>query len=520
MASNEPDLSDDIAKEAERKFKESGFAGVTRFLSVRLDKWKKLPLKIAVIGNTKSGISSFINAIRGLSPRDKGAAKVGVCQVTTENTEYPSPDNANLVYVDVPGVGTPSFPRETYLEIIKIDQFDFYIILSCDTFTENDAWLVNEIKKRGKNFLFLRTKIDIDLRNQEDDYEDTYNEIETLEMIRKNCADHLKGIEERHIYLVSNKHISRWEFPLVRETLIRDFPEMKQDALLLSLRLVAGDTRNMILLKKKALKRRAAIISTLSAVGGAIPIPGVSVFVDLPIILEETYFYRRQLGLNSASIRSLSVQSGIALVSLRTIASTATKYSLDIVLKMFAQLAGGFIGRAAIKVLPIIGSIVGGVLSYGLCVKILFKILNDYTDVALLIHEYIYEHLRGQKCDANDFMDRKKRQMGEIAGDVTKDNVASAEDAMGSDYLQVDPTANVETALEHDSSEETASLWDQNMLMGEIARVATEDNVESAENAKRSDELREASTEIDEKAFGHVEDKGSTRESASPRDQT
>ena len=190
-----------------------------------------------------------------------------------------------MVYVDVLDVGTPQFPRETYLKTIKIDQFDFYIIVACNTFTENDLWLATEIKRRGKNFLLLRTKIDVELRNQKEDYPDTYSKTDILDKIRKDCTIILKRIEVKHIYLISNQNTSRWDFPYVRETLVKGFPELKGDAVILSLRMSAGDTKNLILLKKRALQRRAALISLASAAGGAVSLPGISALVDLPLIL-------------------------------------------------------------------------------------------------------------------------------------------------------------------------------------------------------------------------------------------
>ena len=405
----EPELDDDITKE----FNKAGFAGVSRFLSDKLDTWKNTPLKIAVIGKTKSGKSSFINAIRGLSPQDKGAAKVGVCQVTTKTKEYPSPDNPNLIYVDVPGVGTPSFPQETYLEVVNIDQFDFFIILSCDTFTEYDDWLVSEIKRRGKSFLFIRTKIDIDLRSQEEDFKDSFSEKETLEMIKKNCKDNIKNTEDRFIYLISNKQMSKWDFPSVRETLVKDFPERKHDALVLSLGLVIGDTRNMIMMKEKALQRRIVKLSLASAAAGAVPIPGISAVVDIPMLLKEIFLYRRQLGLDSESVEKISNQSGIDLKSLTTIASTAKRYTPDLLLKTFGTSVVGYVATNVVKVVPILGSIVGRALSYELCTNILSNILHEYTSVAHRMNEYVYEYLRGHKCDVKEFMARNNLPKGE-----------------------------------------------------------------------------------------------------------
>ena len=341
----------------------------------------------------------------------------------------------------------------------------------------------------------------------------------TLETIRKNCTRGRRGIEGKHIYLVSNRATTRWDFPFVRETLVTDFPKRKQDALVLSLRLAIGDRRNMILLKKDALQRRIAKISLASAAGGAIPIPGVCALFDIPTIWCESLVYRRQLGLDSGSIQKISSQSGIDLESLTTIASMAKKYTPDLLLKTFGTSAVGYVARDVVKVIPILGIIVGGLLSYDLCREILSHILDDYTLVALSMNEYIYRHLKGEKCDVKEFMAKNKMPIEEL----TEDKVESAQDAKGAYEL---PEASTETTeksseyyVEKGISDETTSLKDQNMPSGEIAGAVTEDNIESVKDAKPSDERREVSTETNEKASDHGEEKGTSEETTSLKDQ-
>ncbi|CAF5105354.1 unnamed protein product, partial [Rotaria sp. Silwood1] len=132
--------------------------------------------------------SSLINTLRGLKSKSPGAAKVGVVECTNTVTKYPDPKHPSLIYYDLPGVGTPSYPRDQYFEIIKkqtkdgvdICDFDFFLIVSTSRFTENDMWLVEQTQKFGKEFYFLRTKVDIDLENGFKDYPNDYNESTVL----------------------------------------------------------------------------------------------------------------------------------------------------------------------------------------------------------------------------------------------------------------------------------------------------------------------------------------------------
>jgi len=58
--------------------------------------------------------------VRRLSADDEGAAPVGVTETTSDIISYAHPNNSELKFWDVPGVGTPKFPRDGYLEAIKV----------------------------------------------------------------------------------------------------------------------------------------------------------------------------------------------------------------------------------------------------------------------------------------------------------------------------------------------------------------------------------------------------------------
>ena len=94
-----------------------------------------------------------------MRPGDKGAAKVGVTETTMAPTCYAHPENENVELWDLPGVGTPNFPRSAYLEKVGFDTYDCFIILSESRFTENDQWLAQSVVEGGKRFYFLRTKV-------------------------------------------------------------------------------------------------------------------------------------------------------------------------------------------------------------------------------------------------------------------------------------------------------------------------------------------------------------------------
>ncbi|XP_053387155.1 uncharacterized protein LOC123541852 [Mercenaria mercenaria] len=130
-----------------------GLKGITSVLSVNMNVWKSKPLNIAVTGESGKGKSSFINAFRGLSAGDKGAAKIDEVECTRDCRAFRHPKYDSFVLWDVPGVGTNTFPKEKYLDAIQIDRFDFFMIVSSTRFFGLETWLAKEVMKRKKKIL-------------------------------------------------------------------------------------------------------------------------------------------------------------------------------------------------------------------------------------------------------------------------------------------------------------------------------------------------------------------------------
>ncbi len=107
-----------------------------KYLEESLSEWKDVPINIAVRRKTGAGKSTFINTIRGILPDMQAAATVGTTETTLEPTAYNQAGRENLVYWDLPGVGTPRFPTSTYLEQVKWEQYDFFLILCNKRFTK------------------------------------------------------------------------------------------------------------------------------------------------------------------------------------------------------------------------------------------------------------------------------------------------------------------------------------------------------------------------------------------------
>uniref|UniRef100_A0A3Q3FHF5 IRG-type G domain-containing protein n=1 Tax=Labrus bergylta TaxID=56723 RepID=A0A3Q3FHF5_9LABR len=186
-----------------------------------LDKGQNVPLNIAVTGETGSGKSSFVNAIRGIDNKDEKAAPTGCVETTMKVAPYLHPNNPNVTIWDLPGIGSTNFPAAEYLKMVGFEKFDFFIIISADRFRENDLKLAKEIQKMEKKFYFIRSKIDDNIRNEKRSQRE-FNEERTLTQIRDNCIQGLQDLrlqQSPQIFLVSSFDLTLYDFPKLVETL-------------------------------------------------------------------------------------------------------------------------------------------------------------------------------------------------------------------------------------------------------------------------------------------------------------
>lgn len=192
-----------------------------------------IPVNIAVVGISGVGKSSFINAIRDLTADDEGAAAVGVVETTTEIASYTHPENCNIKFWDLPGVGTDKFPQADYLRLISVDQYDFFVVMSASRFFETDAWLVNEISRRGKKFVFVRTKVDVDVRNDKKAHPRTNSQEAVLSEILTSTKEHLKSIGQSsaELFLIDSYKREKYDFERLGKKLLCEMPELKSSVM-------------------------------------------------------------------------------------------------------------------------------------------------------------------------------------------------------------------------------------------------------------------------------------------------
>ncbi|KAL8219510.1 UNVERIFIED_CONTAM: hypothetical protein K2H54_026040 [Gekko kuhli] len=189
---------------------------------------EKTTVNIAITGVSGAGKSSLVNALRGLSDFDEEAAKTDVIEGTAEPMGYPHPSFSGVTIWDLPGIGTPNFQAEEYLERVNYSQYDFFIIAASNRFTDYDIQLSQAIQKMKKRFYYVWSKMDISIKNEK--LNPDFNEETTLQQVRKYCLDNLvvAGISSPEIFLVSNWYRKNYDFPLLQRTLENEIEALKR----------------------------------------------------------------------------------------------------------------------------------------------------------------------------------------------------------------------------------------------------------------------------------------------------
>ncbi|XP_062398770.1 interferon-inducible GTPase 5-like [Sardina pilchardus] len=269
-------------------------------------------LNIGVTGNTGAGKSSFVNAIRGLSADDEGAAETGVTETTQTPTPYPHPTMPNVIIWDLPGIGSPKFKANTYLSDVHFERYDFFIILSSERFKENDISLAKAIMKKKRLFYVIRSKIDNDI-NAEKKKRD-FNKETMLSKIREDLKRNLKSVGDPKVFLISSFNINDYDFNKFLDTLEKELPETKMHALVLSIPVYSLEALQR---KKKHLQKMIWLTAFGSGAIATVPVPGLTLACDYGIIMSFLERVFKSFGLDDSSLQRLAARVQLDVMALK-----------------------------------------------------------------------------------------------------------------------------------------------------------------------------------------------------------
>ncbi|XP_038630628.1 interferon-inducible GTPase 5-like [Scyliorhinus canicula] len=276
------------------------------------DHLDKVQLNIAVMGDVGSGKSTFINAMRDLRSNDQGAAPTGNEETWMEPTRYPYRALPNVQLWDLPGTNSFGFELNNYLKQVKFESFDFFIIVSQARFRENDAVIAKKIQEQGKEFYYIRSKIDNDTRSLKMQGADLN---EGWSSIRRDCIINFQsvGVTLPDIFLISSFEREQYDFPKLKSTLARDLPNIQSNVFSLSIPKMMLEITEP---KGSTLMTRVLLLAILSGIVGVVPVlapfpvpmlvPVWYLFTTIVITVSGWIYLRKQLGLSDRLVPSLA----------------------------------------------------------------------------------------------------------------------------------------------------------------------------------------------------------------------
>ena len=250
--------------------------------------------------------------------------------------------------------------------------------------------LAQEIRKQGKSFFFIRTKIDVDYLAEK--RQKSFNE---ANMLRDIHIDSLKNLAEKgynpisgedNIFLISNHYPRRWDFDRLMRAILDALPRYQRESLTLSLNALTSLSREIIKRKVEIFRRRMWMVALASAAAPLPPIPGLSFGVDMVLIRYEISQYLAQIGIPKEGSEIFDI-----------LGDTTKKQVISLYLN-FASAAGisavlareagaGIATEEFVRFIPFIGSAIAGTLSFAGTFAVLRIALNKIEAVALAVLE-------------------------------------------------------------------------------------------------------------------------------------
>jgi hypothetical protein len=202
---------------------------------------------------------------------------------------------------DLPGFGTLQLPTNDYEKTMELHIYD-YILIVVGNIEENDIEIAKKLKEMKRPFCFVRSKIDVDIQNSENDGE---SETDAVKKIKSNLSGNLKdaGLNKAKYFVISNNNRSLWQFNDLISYIERNLPGLKCDAFMLSI--LAELSVDDIDRRYKMLKDRLWKISVASVALDTAPVNSMDIGCIMSIICREFLLYHKAFGFEQQIVKDI-----------------------------------------------------------------------------------------------------------------------------------------------------------------------------------------------------------------------
>ncbi|XP_062045903.1 interferon-inducible GTPase 1-like [Lepus europaeus] len=384
----ESKISQEIILSIESHLNRGDIQGAHSVIKEALKNIDGIPLNIAVTGESGSGKSSFMNSLRGVGHEGKDAAPTGVEPTTMQRTPYKHPNFPNVTIWDLPGIGISDFQSKAYLEEVKFGEYDFFIIVSATRFKKNDLDLAKVIKAMKKNFYFVRTKVDLDLQNEQELRSATFEREQVLEEIRnKFLKEFQENNIETQIFLISNRDLSAFDFPILMDTLLKDLPAQKRHMFMLSL---PNITEAAIDRKRDSLKQTIWLEAIKAGFLATFPMVGIIKDNDVEKLKASLHQYQVHFGVDDASLQSLAEDLQVPVEELKAVIKSPYLFDTE---------KDQTIEEKLLKYLEILSSAAFTPLAAGLYFRKVFYLQFHFLDIVTSDAKVLIKEAYSRKSD-------------------------------------------------------------------------------------------------------------------------
>jgi len=359
---------------------EKGLNALLNELIKQKHEYEKTVAKCGIIGRSRTGKSSLINAITGQKLARTGPA----VETTLEPTEYP---HGGLSLWDLPGCGMQRFPTSDYVRKFGLDAYDFFIFVTADGFYADDGQVLSDLLARRKPCFIVRNKFDQVLENAKHD-DVPCDEVWLRDQVTEDIRKQLHPASVGRVYLVSARKPASYDLPELLFDIQNSFTGLKR------LRI----ENDLAAWSEAALEKKRANAMTivswyagLAAANGLNPVPGLDVSVDVALL--------RQLAIEVSVIYGLSEEQknfweglvkgphGQAVMQ-RVVALTAKYGAEQAVVQVLKAIGKREVPKTVAKYIPFIGQVLAAGAGYALTYNFGSSLVDEYHEMATaLLHE-------------------------------------------------------------------------------------------------------------------------------------
>ncbi|MEI8122002.1 MAG: GTPase [bacterium] len=332
MSTNTKDLIQDFAEKCRKK----------------LQDFEKTEVKCGLIGPSGSGKSSLINAIAG-----KKIAAVGVVETTCEAQEF---THNGIIFTDLPGCGTISWPKSSYIGKLKLHTFDCFLLITAHRFTENDVFLYRELTSLGKPCFVIRNMFDRAIIDADHDH--SHSETETRKIIAADIQKNLHPTSPDKVYLTSARHPTKYDFSNLLDDISDALSGLKKARFVADM---GAYSEKALKKKRKVAIDQIPIYAGLSAANGFNPIPGLDIAADITVLIQLGNEIANIYGLTSSQFEYIKRLLGPKAIPslLAKIAQFAAKYlAKEGVIVLLRQIATRTTAKTISKWIPFVGPLI------------------------------------------------------------------------------------------------------------------------------------------------------------------